>query len=318
MENKVKFRIGEIEFEAQGTPEVVERERDVFLKSILPAAVDAVVRTQNNHTNDNYIGETISNTQPLLIDTVSDMGDESNNESVILEDDLSRINLTSFISNFGELSERDFVLFSAYFDEKKNGNRSFSSETVKQFYNEARRKKYSNYSALLNQLVQKGLIMDDPDAESKNPKKYILSSEGIKYVESYTPKESTKKESAKKKARTKQVSKYSNLSADDLNLKSYPNILRLKKFIEQMILVMYIIQKENKGDSFTVCDLECLLIDILGLSVTKKQIQGVFDRHKSWFKVEVDPDNQKIVTRKLLQGAKDFAEEIIRDNIPTD
>lgn len=43
MESRIKFKIGEIEFEAEGTAEVVERERDAFMKMVLPAAIDAVV-----------------------------------------------------------------------------------------------------------------------------------------------------------------------------------------------------------------------------------------------------------------------------------
>ena len=35
MNNKVKFKIGEIEFEAEGSAEVVERERNVFLNALL-------------------------------------------------------------------------------------------------------------------------------------------------------------------------------------------------------------------------------------------------------------------------------------------
>ncbi len=42
----MKFKIGEIEFEADGSAEVVERERNVFLNALLPAAVDAIVRTR--------------------------------------------------------------------------------------------------------------------------------------------------------------------------------------------------------------------------------------------------------------------------------
>ena len=50
MENHVKFKIGEIEFEAEGSAEVVERERNVFLNVLLPAAVDAIVRTRGGET----------------------------------------------------------------------------------------------------------------------------------------------------------------------------------------------------------------------------------------------------------------------------
>ena len=45
MQNEVRFRIGEIEFEAKGDPDVIERERNEFVTKLLPLAVDAVVGT---------------------------------------------------------------------------------------------------------------------------------------------------------------------------------------------------------------------------------------------------------------------------------
>ncbi len=43
------------------------------------------------------------------------------------------------------------------------------------------------------------------------------------------------------------------------------------------------------------------------------QINGIFKTNKSWFKPEQDPTNKKAYRRKILQGAKDFAESIIND-----
>ena len=40
---KVKFKIGEIEFEAEGLPEDVSNERNTFMNTLLPAAVEAMI-----------------------------------------------------------------------------------------------------------------------------------------------------------------------------------------------------------------------------------------------------------------------------------
>ena len=55
MENKVKFKIGEIEFEAEGSAEVIEREREVFMNALLPASVEAIVKTRDVDKNTQYI-----------------------------------------------------------------------------------------------------------------------------------------------------------------------------------------------------------------------------------------------------------------------
>ncbi|HMM05941.1 MAG TPA: hypothetical protein PKD52_04650 [Clostridiales bacterium] len=312
MENRVRFKIGEIEFEAEGSAEIVEHERSVFLNTLLPAAVDAIVRTRGMGKAAPYI-EAIDRPAMLLSAEIDDSPENNTlvNHPLI---DFARTSLYSYIKNLGILSDQDFTLIAAYYDEKKNGVQSFTSETVKQYYADARRGKSSNYSDLLQRLTQKGYIMDDPKAEKKIPKPYILTDAGIKYVEAYQPKEngSEKPKGTKaKKPRSKQVSVYSILCADDLNLKKYPEIKSQSTFKKQMLLTLYIVTTEGKGESFLVTDIQCLMTDILGLPASVDQINGIFKNNKSWFKTEQDSTNKKAYKRKLLQGAKDFVQTII-------
>ena len=218
----MKFRIGEIEFEAEGSDEVVERERSVFLNALLPAAVDAIVRTRGVIPEKRYIED--EEHQELLPTNVIGSLTPAN---VLEINDLSRTSLSSFIKNYCTLNEQDFVLIAAYYDEKKHNTPMFSTESVKQYYSDARRSEYSNYSALLSKLVKKGLIMDAPNPETKTPKKYVLTSNGIAYVESYVPKEDSaerKTKSRPRKVRSKVESVYATLSADDMNFKNYPEV----------------------------------------------------------------------------------------------
>lgn len=303
--HKAKIKIGEIEFEAEGTAEFIERERNIFMSSVLASAVDAIIKTKS--VQNASLPEYLPN---LSVDANSD--EETSTSALTIMEDLSRTNLSSFLSDKGNLEHQDFVLFAAYFDEKKNGNKTFTSENVKQYYAEARRSKYSNVSALLSSLAQKGYIMDAPDAEHKNPKPYTLTDTGLEYLEKYQPKaEQEKKTSKPRKARTKAVSVYASLNVDDLNLGNYPKLDKLSSFKEQMILIMYIVTKENKGSSFSVADIQCLLTDKIGLHATVDQINNIFKKNKTWFKSEPDSDNKKALKRSLLNDAKKFAEELI-------
>ncbi len=307
----MKFKIGEIEFEAVGSEEVVERERNVFLNTLLPAAVDAIVRTQSVVTQATQYIEEPEEQLKLVSSVQTIQADDINTQSCT---DLLRTSLASFLKNYGSLNDQDFTLISAYYDEKKNGTNMFSSENVKQYYTEARRSEYSNISTLLAQLAKKGYIMDAPDSHGKTPKQYILTSDGLAYVESYQPKETNKEKkiiSRPKKIRTKIESVYAKLSADDFNLKNYPEVKAQDSFKKQMMLILYIVSKENLGDAFSITDVQYLMTDILGLPATEKQIQGVFDRNKTWFKNETDPMNKKAYKHKLLEGAKDFVRTII-------
>ena len=307
MNNKVKFKIGEIEFEAEGSAEVVERERNVFLNALLPAAVDAIVRTRGVEKAVQYI----STDEPTaLLEANHEVA--SNFETPITNVDLSRTSLSSFIGKYGCISDQDFVILAAYYEEKKNDNKSFTSESVKQFYSDARREKYSNYSELLKKLTQKGLIMDDPDSERKIPKPYILTADGLSYAETFQPKEENDKKSVKpKKVRTKAKSDYDGINVDALHLDNYPDVKSLKDFKEKMMMVLYIITNEKVGEWFTTSDVLYLMTDVFGEAATKDQVNGVFQRERLWFKAENVAENKRDVKRKLLNQGIIFAKSLI-------
>lgn len=312
MEHQVKFKIGEIEFEAAGSAEIIERERNFFLNNLLPVAVDAIkitkqanaipVYTDISETNSTSTIEKETNIQ--LIEDVPKIAISS------IQEDLERTNLATYIVKFGDLTDTNFVLISAYYDEKRNKINSFSSESVKKYYEEARRPKYSNNSVLLNSLAKKSLIIENTSEKQKKQKKYTISSLGIKYVENYEKKEistKTKKSNGKRKNKTL-ISSYSTINADDLNLSNYPSFETFKTFKEKMMLALYIVTSEEKGEYFSTNDVKYIMINILGISANDGNISNVFDRNKIWFNTEkIDGKNKK----KLLQAAKSYTESII-------
>lgn len=313
-EIRVKFKIGEIEFEAEGSAELVERERSIFSTTLLPSAIDAIVRTRGSAQAVQYVEATENQTELLMAKSASSVEIAPSAVPLLIPADLSRTSLASFVKGYGPLSDMDFALIAAYYDEKKNGIKSFTSESVKQYYLDARRGKYSNYSDLLQRLVQKGYIMDDPNAEKKIPKPYMLTDAGIQYVESYQPKENGEekiKQPKSRKVRNKQTSTYSDICADDLNLKNYPEVKTQDSFKKQMMLTMYIFTNEGKGDFFSATDIEYIMLNILGLPASIDAIKGIFKRNKVWFKVEQDETNKKAYKYKLLEGAKDYAQSVI-------
>lgn len=306
---KLKYKVGEIEFEAEGPAEAVEQQRVNFMNAVLPAAVEAMVRTQTVVERQPYIE---SATQPALLEAgASDAPMVTPHQT---ENDFSRTSLASFLKKYGTLGDQDFTLFAAYFDEKKNGTKAFSIENVKQYYQEGRRAAYSNNSQLLRQLAKKGYIMDTSAPEdAKAGKYYMLTNDGIAYIEAYTPKEDSgdKKKPRAKKATNKKDSVYSTITADDLNLAAYPEVKSLSPGKEQVIMAMYIVTNENKGEWFTVDDVIYLLTNIFEIPANVDNVNGVFKRNKSWFTSKQDDNNKKAYQRKLLTGAKDFAKRLI-------
>lgn len=311
---KLKYKVGEIEFEAEGPAGVVEQQRINFMKTVLPAAVEAMVQTQTVAEHQTYIE---TKPQAPKLETGIQINSASSNPQS--EIDFSRTSLASFLKKYGVLNDQDFTLFAAYFDEKKNGCKAFSSENVKQYYQDGRRPAYSNNSALLAQLAKKGYIMDTAVPEgSKSGKYYMLTDAGFNYIETYVPKEDSghkQKTHSKPRKATANISEaYLTITADDLDIKSYPAIKDLSGVKEQVIMAMYIVTNAGKGEWFTVADIIHLLVNIFEVPADSDKVNGVFKRNKSMFAFEQDPNNKKALRRKLLSGAKDFALEIIQKN----
>lgn len=153
--------------------------------------------------------------------------------------------------------------------------------------------------------------MDDPDAERKTPRAYILTAQGIDYVENYSPKEEKEKKHTKiRKPRKKAESAYGGINVDSLNLKNYPEVKSLKDFKEKMMTVLYIVTNEKAGEWFTTADVLCLMTDIFGEAATADQVKGVFNREKLWFKIENIDGSKREVRRKLLNKGIEYAQSI--------
>lgn len=174
MQNKVRFKIGEIEFEAEGDAEVIERERNEFVTTLLPLAVDAMVRTINNRQLQRI------NTLPQST-AIDDIGLPQDAEN------LSRTSLASFIKQKGANTHTDFILCAIFYKNKRNEMDSFSSTTAKQFYSDAKKPLPANLSDSLNHLAKHGFIMESPSAKGATPTEYILTNQGEEYVNNLRP-----------------------------------------------------------------------------------------------------------------------------------
>lgn len=315
-EIRVKFEIGEIKFEAEGSADLVERERSIFNNTLLPAAIDAIVRTRSVARSAQYI-ETQDSQQPAVLTTTNTaaLPEQAVENSTT---DFSRMSLASFVKSKGADAHYDFIICAVYFNEKRNGISSFSSATLKDLYSEAKKPLPNNLSMSLSELVKKGLIMEDVSAKGSTPKIYVLTLEGEEAIKNMHPAETKEKKTSSKprKQHQKVDSPYATINCDDLNLEQYPEVKSLKDFKEKMMLILYIITNEGKGEWFTTTDVLCLMTDIFGESATKDQVNGVFKREKRWFKSEHVDGNNKLVRRKLLNEAKTFAQSLGIENVP--
>ncbi len=310
MENqlKLKIKIGQVELEAEGDAKVVTEQRDVFIQNIVPAATAFLDKIQSLETAK--LLESSSN-PPCIQKSESSLPAFDNSV------DWSRTSLVTYLQQFGELSDQDFILFSANYYENTQQEKPFvfNVENIKSFYSTARRSPYSNNSELLKKLAKKGFIIDAPGSEQKSPKQYILSSSGIKYINEYKSIGKPEKKAIRKaKQRRKSESVYHNLNSDDLNLSKYPSVKDLDSSKKQIIITMYIVTEEKKGEWFLATDIEFILINVLNIHITLKQITSLFDRNKNLFAKRRCEYNKKAFEYRLLSGATDFAKKVIDES----
>ena len=298
---KVKYKFGQIEFEAEGDSIDVEKQRDYFMNAIIPVATTIVNKIPALERKNESL--------PHEIEYV-----ENNNNTLRINNSV-RANLITFLKDFKELSERDFTLFAAFYHEQEAGDSYvFTSDDVKTFFREARRPAAKNTSDIIQKLAKAGYIMEADNPDNKTPKPYQITQNGITYINEYKPKEkSDKKIKGTTNTKRKIESIYSELNADDLNLSKYPIMKNLKSSKEQIILAMYIITNEGKGSWFKNSDIEYIMPNLFDIYITKDQISNVF-RTKNWYETKKAEDDPKSYTHRLLSLAKDFAEKLIKEN----
>lgn len=300
MSNRVKIKFGQIEFEAEGDSELIERERQQFF-NLLPHAIAAVSPVIAD-SEDNIIMQ-IPNDQASEIPLLN-----SYKESKVQ----SYETLSALLKDKGFNTDLEKIMGVAYYLDQIKGISPFNVKDVEEALSEARQQKPGNINDCINRNITKSFLIAEKEKKD-GQKAFRVSSDGIDWVQSYIPSEkSIKKPSTRKKAPKSDIlSPYDCITREELNIDKYPPIKRLTDFKEKMIMVMYIFTNENKGEYFTVLDIMSIMTNIFGERATKDQVSGVFKREATWFNKVQDASNKKAYKYKMLNGAIDFATNIL-------
>lgn len=296
---ELRIKIGEIEFYAKGEPKDVEAQRHSFISCVLPTAVQVLEEAKTMRLPIEKNGET----DPALRydqDIIELQTNAVLNQSV-----------NEFLKEKSWSSNIDYSIGLIYYNYKNKGQKSFTSSELKGFFQDARITPPKNPSDVILKLIKKSYVM-----QSEDNRHYCITQTGIDYVENPNAetRKARKKSSKGKANNSKRVSSFSSYSADDLSLNNYPSVDGFSSFKEKMMLSLYIVYNEKLGESFSVFDVRTIMEDLIGVKATKGQIQGVFDRNKTWFKTENDTDNNKSVKHKLLNAGIDFGRSLLSKN----
>jgi hypothetical protein len=222
--------------------------------------------------------------------------------------------IREFLNRKNFATNIDTTLGVGYYIEMQCGLEDFSKIEIEEYMRKAKYQVPNNVSLSIFQNAEKGYFQESIN-ETK-PKRYCLTDTGIKYVESFTGNET--KEKAKgpkaKRSRGKIPSSYESLTREGLNLDKYPRIIDLSSFKDKMIVSMYIISSQGKGEYFSVNDILFIMLNIFGEKATIDQITGVLTREPTWFNKDTSTRPNKF---KLLSRAEDQAQKIIKESSST-
>lgn len=299
MNSKLKIKYGMIEFEIESDPETIEKERKAFLETLPTITVLA----------NNKIYEE-NNTEVELID-------ESKVKYLPAQTKNITTNLNTFLHKKGFSSDIDKCLAVIYFMNEVENVESVNNQIIKERMQKAKLIIPKSISVALNGLTAKGFIqlLEQDGNKGMN---YYITQEGIKYIEEYEKKDKKGKSMRKNKTTKKNIAnRYSFLTKEMMNLEQYPEFSKLKSSKDKIMLIMYIMKEIDKGEYFTITELEYIISQIFNDKLSTDTIKGVFKNQSSakYFDKRNVENNNKVNEYKMLQsGFNYFTENNINNN----
>ena len=299
--NKIRIKMGPIEFEAEGDSELIERERAQFF-SLLPQAIIAVSPVVP---------------QPIQVIGSREVKYEDSDVNIPAPNLLNASSHANYQSIAAFLNEKKFatdvelVMGVGYYIECIEKAGIFTSKDVENKLNEARKGKPCNISQMLTQNIKKGYLRECSEKKD-NLKAYSILGDGINWCEAYTVTESDvkKKATRSKPQKAAAESPLLSISLDELNLEKYCDVPKLNKFNEQMLVVMLIYTKEKQIEYFSFNDIVAVFKTKFKLPATDRKVRYAFDNAGTMFDKKVE---KKVAYHKLMSSGIKEAERIVSE-----
>jgi len=295
MVNRIHYKLGLIEFEAEGDSELIEREREHFF-SILPQAITAVSPFVNDKTQ--------------IIEVSQDSGDDS--PLPLLPEDNSKKyeSVALFLNEKSFNTDVERVLGVAYYINQVENEQFITSKDIEDKFTKARFTKPTNINASINQNISKGFICEHNEKKS-GFKSFYISNEGIIWVKNYASKDVTTTKKATKIRKPKTESPLVNIPLEDLHLDTYCDIHSIKDLYDQILVIVHIYTNEGINEFFSFNDIVSILKNKFKISVTPRQVQYFFS--DKWGNKFDKKTEKKVVYHKIMSSGIKEAERIIAE-----
>lgn len=297
---KLKVRYGEIEFEAEGTPDFIEAERTVFQDNLREAM--ALMASTQNFVKSKFIqAETVlpENTH-TLIETVAN-------------DTQKYSSLSQYLRSKNFSSDTDRVLGVACYLFHNENKENFSANCIKTALKDARQNIPTNINAYINQNINTGRIVEDKENKIDGKKAYYITDDGISYCDDYIAKETkTTKVVKKSKNKSTVLSPVCSINVDSLHADKYCDITKLENLNDQIRVLMLMLTNETEFEEFTIKEIEYILTTRFKIATTLRRVKYYFE--KAGTEVHFSPSgNGKEYKYKLMNDGIKEAEKIVQN-----
>lgn len=299
---KLKVRYGEIEFEAEGTPEFVEAERTVFQNNLREAM--ALMTTTQNFVKSRLIQAeaVVPETSHALIETVAN-------------DTQKYSSLSQYLRNKNFSLDTERVLGVACYLFCNENKESFSANCIKTALKDARQNIPTNINACINHNINIGRIVEDKENKIDGKKSYYITEDGIDYCNKFIAKENSVSKTNKskaKKSKTTNITPVCEVDVDSLNCDKYCDITKLEKLNDQIRVLMLMLTNETEFEEFTIKEIEYILTTRFKIATTSRRVKYYFE--KAGTEVHSSPSGKgKEYKYKLMNDGIKEAERIIQN-----
>lgn len=218
--------------------------------------------------------------------------------------------LSSFVKEKGFRGDTDLTLGTIYYTQIIEGEGNVSSNDIKEKMQNSRITAPKHISQCFINLRKKGHIQQIDDKE-KSMNVFAITEDGIKYVDEYVKKETTKKVSKTRKRTSVQSEiRYNFNTREDINADKYPE-LRDLSLKEQIMLFLYIMKIEKNIEYLEYNEMIKLINDIYNININYDTLKGTIRKDPKYFHRKASEQNKMRTEVKLLDFGIQFVEKEI-------
>lgn len=305
MDNTLRLKIGEVELDVTGSPELIERERNFFLETVLPLAVEhsdmlippEVPAAEGDEHGPGDPKEIYEIPEAKYID----------GKLVYAQRDLLNpdVDLKEYCAGFGKLTLKSTILACAYFDRHRGRGKTFTSMDIQDYYKRMDRPVPFNVYYGLKHLEKEEQIVMVSEPGTR-PMLFELTRKGMDAVEAYVPpppQPKRRRRRAKRKIAPTTES-LRDIRRDKVKFKSFPAAKKLANNEERIVLAFKALEDAGFGTEFTINDIGFVIDEIFDHYIAIGTLRAAFYDTAMFFDMREHPADRRAKLRFLNEKGR--------------